>query len=89
MLFKKYRSFIMSEKDVTTVLDVINSQSFNAISGVGNCGWANTPDMWFVHFYARDKKYGEIMRKLLALGTIRPDVRPKGQVDLIFERASI
>lgn len=88
-IFKIYRSFIIDEKDVTTVLGVIN-RNHKIVSelSVGNCGWGDGLEKkWFIHFYATDKTYGNIVKGLKDIGTLTLDVRPKGQVDICFERA--
>lgn len=85
-MVSKTREFIVEEKDVTMVLDVINKhrKTFNLY--VGNCGWADTPNKWFISFDAKDKNYGKIINELNEMGTFKLDVRPKGQVDLWFTR---
>lgn len=91
-LFGERHGFIMVEKDVTTVLSVINRNSTfidNIIMdyGIGNCSWADTPDMWFVNFVCIDKTYGKIISELSQIGRIKPIARPnKKIVDLYFEK---
>ncbi len=82
------REFILEEKDVTTVLEVINSNYKTAPRlSVGNCGWADDPTKWFIIFNANDKIYGKVVKSLKEIGELKLDVRPGGQVDVCFERA--
>jgi hypothetical protein len=85
---KKPHEFIIEEKDVTTVLAVINNHRKSFETELGNCGWAEEPSKWFIMVYLRDKDYGKVIEELNKIGTFKLDVRPKGQVDLCFERAS-
>lgn len=85
---KKQHEFLMEEKDVTTVLEVINKHRKYFDTKIGNCGWAEEPSKWFVLVDLRDRDYGKIIEELNKIGTFKLDVRPKGQVDLFFERAS-
>lgn len=88
-IFKKCREFIIEEKDVTTVLSVINSHLKYSNLDVANCGWANEESSkWFVMFDANDKRYGKIVKDLSTIGEFKLDVRPKGKVDLYFVRKS-
>ncbi len=83
---KKTHMFIVEEKDVTTVLAVINKHRRYYDTRVGNCGWAEEPNKWFIGFDMRDKYYGEVVRDLNEIGNFKLDVRPAGQVDLIFNK---
>lgn len=86
-IFKKHYHFIVEEKDVTTVLGVINKHRKLYDVRVGNCGWKDYPMDWFVMFDSTAKVYGEIVRDLKQIGTFEVDVRPGGQVDIRFKRA--
>ena len=86
LFIKKEREFIVEEKDVTSVLTVVNREAKFISYHIGNCGWANHPNKWFITFYATDKKYGRIMKGLTENGKFTVDVRPGGQVDLWFEK---
>lgn len=87
-MFKKNYDFIMREKDVTTVLSVINKHDLHALDGVGNCGWADEPDMWYIAFCTTEGKYRKIVKDLKAIGEFKADVGPRGQIDLMFVKAS-
>lgn len=57
---KRRHNLIVVEQDVTTVLEAINSRRkwyINQNLAVGNCGWANEPTKWFVHFGATDNQW--------------------------------
>ena len=85
-IFKKTREFIVEEKDVIDVLKAINKHLGWLDGQVGNCGWAEEPTKWFITFDATDKKYGRIINDLNEIGEFKLDVRPKGQMDVYFER---
>ena len=87
-LIKKTHSFIMEEKDVTTVLGIINQSCRYDTYRVGSCGWADEPKKWFVMFHATDKQYGNIMGNLMMIGSVNIELRPGGKVDLVFRRGS-
>lgn len=83
---KKNRNFIVEEKDITTILSAVGSEAKVFHYCIGNCGWANQPNKWFMSFYTTDKRYGKIMKKLTEIGRFTTNVRPGGQVDLWFEK---
>lgn len=69
MLFsrKKRYYYVTEEKNVTTVLDVINSEQkwrTDQNLRVGNCGWADDKTQWFIHFDATGKQITAIIKKL-------------------------
>ena len=85
--FMKTRSeFFMDEKDVTTVVAVINRHTRYARCRIGNCGWADESTKWFVMFDCTDKVHRDIVKDLTKIGRFKLDVRPGGQMDLCFER---
>ena len=90
-IFKSRRCFIVDEKDVTIVLEVMNkhhNRFSNRNLNIGNCGWAEEPTRWFIHFDATSKQYDKILKGLLKVGTFNVVERqPGGQEDLYFERA--
>lgn len=88
-MFNKEREFIVEEKDVTTVLIIVNQhRSLYRYLSVGNCGWGDGEESkWFIAFDTTDKKYGKIIKDLLEIGELKTKVRPNEKyVDLYFER---
>lgn len=87
-IFKARRYLIVEEKDVTAILTVINRQ-YRIYSSqnlaVGNCGWADEPTKWFIHFDATSKQYDNILKDIIEQGALKVSKRPKGQRDLIAE----
>ena len=83
---KKRRDFIVEEKDVTTILSAVGREAKTTNYCIGNCGWADQPNKWFISFYTTDKRYGRIMKKLTGIGKFTANTRPGGQVDLWFEK---
>lgn len=89
MLNKIERKLIVEEKDVTTVMAVINRHhSFfsNKKMTTGNCGWKDQPDKWYIYFYASGKEWGSIVGELSTLGNITVDVTPRGATVLHYVR---
>lgn len=84
---KKSQAFILEEKDVTTVLDLVNHTKHTSRVYAGNCGWGGGQESkWFIMFHATEKGYGKIVREMSEIGKFDLDVRPGGQVDITFER---
>ena len=87
-IMEKYRSFIVEEKDVTTILKIVNHHRNTCDCYVGNCNWNDDRSKWFIHFYATDKIYGQIVKDMKKIGKFNVEVRPGGQVDIMFEMGS-
>lgn len=85
---KKNRTILMDVNDVTTVLGFVNHHRQYDSVRVGNCGWGQEYNTWFVMFDADDKVYGEIMKGLMKIGKFNLSVRPGGKVDMLFERGT-
>ena len=66
------REFFVNEKDVTKVIKAIQDNIlFGAPSlCVGNCGWANRPETWFVMVRLRRKTYNRVLDTLNQEGVI-------------------
>lgn len=89
-IFQKRHVFIMEEKDVTTILNVINrSSSLCLIKDlhVANCEW-DDKSKWFISFYSTSKRYDKILKNILKIGRLTIIKRPGGQEDLYIERAN-
>lgn len=87
MLNQKKRDLIVEEKDVTTVLSVINNhQGFfsNNNKNTGNCGWKDAPTKWYVRFYASDRQWGRIAGELSKIGRIYVNVTPGGTSEMYY-----
>ena len=68
--------FVMEETDVTTVLGAINSHHKCVPDmRVGNCGWADDTNKWFIHFTTTNSKW-ELIRDELKV------VRVYGNMDI-------
>jgi hypothetical protein len=86
-IYMKTRTFIMDEKDVTTVLGIINQALpvWAREVRVSTCGWADEPEKWFIMFHTTDKQYGDIMRELMKIGSVSIELRDGGSiVDYVF-----
>ena len=89
MFNQKRRYLIVEEKDVTTVLSVINHHQglfSNHDKNTGNCGWANEPTKWYVKFFASDRQWGKIAGELCNFGSIMVNVTPGGTTELYYKR---
>lgn len=89
MFYQKRRNLVVEEKDVTTVLTVINQhQGFfsNDNKIVKNCGWENDPSKWVIKFNASEREWGRMAEDLHKLGDITVKVKPSGTTDLYFTR---
>lgn len=92
MFYQKFRDLIMDEKDVTTVLAVINrNQGFFSLKDkrVDTCGWKDDPGKWFVGFYASRREWGRIATELGKLGTLNVKISPAGTTNLCFTRIEL
>jgi len=66
MFINKTMNFIMDEKDVTTVIKIINQHHKNLFSKkycVKNCGWADA-NKWFIMGNVTRKTYDMIISDL-------------------------
>ena len=89
MFNHKRHELIVEEKDVTTVIKVINEQYWffsNTLKRVGACGWSDEPTKWYVEFYASAREFRRAMKNLSELGGISVKVGPRGTTDLYFMR---
>ena len=83
--FKARRHLLVDEKNMSVILGVLDKHKIRDVS-LGNCGWADFTDRWFIFFSASDKSYSSVMKDLTKIGTINIDVRPGGQIDLYFTK---
>lgn len=84
----KNRTFIVEEKDVTTVLGVISRKRRQFDYRVGNCSWDDEDTKWFIMFHDTDKMYGSIVKELQQIGELTVEVRPGDKVVLVFRMGS-
>ena len=85
--FRKKRELLVDEKDVTTVIAVINRHRRLGRFKIFNCGMADNPSRWSIRFRVNDKVYAKIVKNLADIGRFDLDVRPKiGTVNMIFMR---
>ena len=63
---KKRRHLIVNQEDIITILEVLDGIKRNTrgIFGIplyemeiGNCGWANEPEKWYMFFTISNKKW--------------------------------
>lgn len=68
ILFRKFRSILIDESDVTKTILILQEFDIN-IDGnihVGNCGWAKAPTCWFINAYINDKTWYQVLQKIAA-----------------------
>ena len=87
-MFKKTREFIVEEKDVTTVVDVVNREAKYFDYKIGNCGWAEEPTKWFIIFEMTEKKFGRVVKDLNEIGVIKLDGGSGRNAKVYVERKS-
>ena len=67
---QKRRNLILDESDVMTVLKVLSEitqeSRFHILMNmeIGNCGWADEPKAWFIHYNATTKQWKSAIEKL-------------------------
>lgn len=83
--FKKRRELLSDEKDLSYVLEILVRNNVRDIE-IGNCGWAEFPNRWFISFNTNDDKFSKSMKDLTAIGEITIEVRPGGQIDNYFTK---
>lgn len=82
---EKTYTLFTDERNITTVLDVINRNCRIASNRrAGNCRWAEDTTRWFVIFNTNSKRYSNIIKELQTIGEIKVSVRGNN-VDLVFE----
>lgn len=75
IITKRYH-FVVEEQDVVKTLNTINKhQRIVPDMRVGNCGWADDPNKWFIHFTTSKAKW-ELIRNDIKL------VRVFGNMDI-------
>lgn len=70
-IIKRRYYWILEERYIVEVLNVINSQQKRYIDqnmAVGNCLWANERTKWFIHFDASKEQWCNIVKELNAKG---------------------
>lgn len=81
------RYLVMDKEDVMEVLDVINKHGKWFIDkriAIGNCGWADYPDRWFIHFNANQNQWWHIVNNLNQKYDMKLDNRPKKVTDILL-----
>lgn len=69
-MLERIRTIVMSEKDVTTVIDIFNKNTTDVTFRIGNCGWAEDTDKWFVIPNGRKKEIRKALNALNEIGTL-------------------
>ena len=81
----KRRHLIVDAEEVLHVLGVIQSHhSVVPDMNVGNCGWANSPDKWFVYFDCSNAKWDLIRYELQVVRVFATKDIPNGQLGVVY-----
>ena len=84
---EKTRTFIVEEKDVTTVLSLIGLEAGVYRYVIENLKQENDSDNgWLIEFTCTERKYGAVVKSLTEIGTITLDVRPDEGVVCHFKK---
>ena len=61
--FKARRNLLVDEKNMPAILGVLDKHKIRDVS-LGNCGWADFTNRWFIFFTASEKSYSSVMKDL-------------------------
>lgn len=82
--FKRFH-LIMEEGDVISVLKNIQHHHKTIPDmAVGNCGWADDPSKWFVHFSTSEFKWNLIRKDLKVVRVYEEKEIPKDKKGVIY-----
>ena len=84
LVLVKRRHLYVNEKNLTNLLKVLNRHYVINNISVGNCGWEDDPDKWFVNFDACNKKWDEIRSELNVVRVWTNSDIPHGDVDGVY-----
>lgn len=76
---------VVEEEDVTKALQIINKHHLTAPNmSVGNCGWADDRNKWFIHFTTSQAKW-DIIRKEMRVKRVFENLDiPKNTIGVIY-----
>lgn len=61
----KRSRFLVDEENVTKALSVLDKHvAFTKFTTVGNCGWADEPEKWFIFVTISNEEYTQAIREL-------------------------
>lgn len=72
-IFKRRRTIIMDEQDVTRVLNIINKYIIVTCDQglfVQECGWNELPEKWFILFYSTKKQWESISQEIKKIPSV-------------------
>ena len=72
-IFKRRRTIIMDEKDVTKVLRIVNEHvKITCDQGlfVEHCGWEEAPERWFILFYSINRQWEKILEEIRVINSV-------------------
>lgn len=72
-IFKRRRTIIMDEKDVTKVIKIINKHiNITCDQGlfIEHCGWEEAPERWFILVYSTNRQWQKIFEDLQYISSI-------------------
>ena len=76
---------VVEEGDVTNVLKQVNAHCKSKTEiRVGNCGWADDPTKWFVHFTTTRAKWYELVNAMKIVRTWNHETIPKNTIGVVY-----
>lgn len=76
---------VLEEQDVINTLKMINKHHrIVPDMAVGNCGWADDPNKWFIHFTTTRAKWNVIRNELKVVRVFGNIDIPKNTVGIVY-----
>ena len=75
-IFRRRRTIIMEEKDVSKVLSIVNKYvkiTFDQGIVINNCGWEDDPTKWFMLLYSTNGQWNSISEELRHIESVETE----------------
>lgn len=84
-IIRERHHLILEEQDVIKTLRVINEHhKFVPDMAVGNCGWADDTNKWFIHFTTTKAKWYDIRKELKVVRVFGNTDIPKSTIGVVY-----
>ena len=81
----KRHHIIVEEVDIVNVLKVVNKcHRTSPDISVGNCGWADDSNKWFIHFTTTNSKWDSIRKDLKVVRVFSNQDIPKNTIGTVY-----
>lgn len=85
LIITKRHHLIVEEQDVVKTLKVINQHhKIVPDMAVGNCGWADDTNKWFIHFTTSRAKWKAIRNELKVVRVFENLDIPKNTIGVVY-----